>query len=61
MPTYDFRCKSCGHRFEITRPFSEDGIPACPSCAEQNEVVKVFPKEYRRALAELATKSKVAA
>jgi putative FmdB family regulatory protein len=44
MPTYDFRCKSCDHRFEVTRSFSEDGIPACPSCAEANGVVKVFPK-----------------
>ena len=44
MPTYDFRCKDCGHRFEVTRSFTENGIPACPSCGRGEHVVKVFPK-----------------
>ncbi|MEA3216366.1 MAG: hypothetical protein QOJ19_2522 [Acidimicrobiia bacterium] len=44
MPTYDFRCKTCGHRFEISRSFTEDGTPACVACGEEEAVVKVFPK-----------------
>jgi putative FmdB family regulatory protein len=32
MPAYDFRCKSCSHTFEVTRPVSETSVPACPVC-----------------------------
>lgn len=32
MPRYDFRCRSCGSTFELTRPMSASGDPAlCPS------------------------------
>ena len=44
MPTYEFRCKSCEERFEITRSITEDGTPKCPTCGKAKQVVKVFPK-----------------
>jgi putative FmdB family regulatory protein len=44
MPTYEFRCKTCGNRFDVTRSFTEEGTPACTSCGEADAVVKVFPK-----------------
>jgi putative FmdB family regulatory protein len=30
MPLYDFRCRSCGERFEARTP--ADVLPVCPSC-----------------------------
>ncbi|GAA3022972.1 hypothetical protein GCM10020229_37960 [Kitasatospora albolonga] len=31
MPRYDFRCRSCGDTFELSRPMAQAGDPAvCP-------------------------------
>ncbi|WP_344588573.1 zinc ribbon domain-containing protein, partial [Kitasatospora paracochleata] len=31
MPRYDFRCRSCGDTFELSRPMARSGDPAaCP-------------------------------
>ncbi|HEU4347312.1 MAG TPA: zinc ribbon domain-containing protein [Actinoplanes sp.] len=31
MPRYDYRCRACGHTFEVSRPMAEAGAPAtCP-------------------------------
>jgi len=32
MPTYDYRCKDCGHEFEAHQSFSDDPLTECPSC-----------------------------
>lgn len=32
MPMYDYRCDSCGHRFEARHGFN-DPTPVCPDCA----------------------------
>jgi putative FmdB family regulatory protein len=32
MPTYDYECGKCGHRFEIFQPMSSDPIKRCPKC-----------------------------
>ncbi len=34
MPTYDYRCKSCGHRFEAFQSMSESPKRKCPACAK---------------------------
>ncbi|WP_119290841.1 zinc ribbon domain-containing protein [Streptomyces sp. YIM 130001] len=32
MPRYEFRCRSCGDTFEVSRPMSESAAPAdCPA------------------------------
>lgn len=41
MPTYEYRCKACGHELEIVQAFSDDALTACPSC-DQPELRKVF-------------------
>ncbi len=41
MPTYDYRCDSCEHRFELTQSIKDDPITVCPECGEET-VVKVF-------------------
>ncbi len=32
MPTYDYLCKSCGHRFELFQRMSDKPHDACPAC-----------------------------
>src|SRR5436305_9930432 len=34
MPTYDYRCESCGHEFEEMQSFKEDPLTVCPKCHE---------------------------
>ena len=33
MPTYAYRCRDCGHQFDIFQKFSEDALTVCPACA----------------------------
>lgn len=32
MPTYDYVCRKCGHRFEHFQPMSEAVLVKCPKC-----------------------------
>ncbi|NCF64382.1 MAG: hypothetical protein GWP61_00310 [Chloroflexi bacterium] len=32
MPTYQYRCKECGHEFEKRQRMSDDPIKECPVC-----------------------------
>ena len=32
MPTYDYECTTCGHRFELFQSMSEDPVKECPEC-----------------------------
>lgn len=32
MPTYDYRCRACGHTIEIMHSILEDGPDACERC-----------------------------
>lgn len=34
MPTYEYQCVSCGHRFEKFQSFSAEPIKECPVCGE---------------------------
>ena len=40
MPTYEYACKSCSHRFEINQRFTDDALTECPEC--QGPLRKVF-------------------
>ena len=40
MPVYEYRCRSCGHQFEIQQSFTDDALSVCPQCA--GELRKVF-------------------
>lgn len=41
MPTYEYRCKNCGHEFDIVQSFTDDSLTECPSCHEAT-LKKVF-------------------
>ena len=32
MPTYQYACTDCGHRFEAFQSFSDDALTVCPEC-----------------------------
>jgi putative FmdB family regulatory protein len=40
MPTYEYVCRSCGHRFEVVRSIHDDALTECPDCGGQ--LRKVF-------------------
>lgn len=40
MPTYQYACKNCGHRFEVVQSFSDPSLTECPEC--QGQLRKVF-------------------
>jgi len=33
MPTYDYLCERCGHRFETFQKMSAAPVKTCPECA----------------------------
>lgn len=40
MPTYQYACKECGHRFDAVQSFAEDSLSVCPQC--EGRLRKVF-------------------
>jgi putative FmdB family regulatory protein len=41
VPTYEYRCKSCGHGLEVVQSFSDDPLTRCPAC-KKKQLKKVF-------------------
>ena len=39
MPTYEYRCASAGHRFELFQSFGDEGGADCPVCGSSSERV----------------------
>ena len=40
MPTYGYRCGSCGHQFEISQKMSDEPLKTCPKC--QGKLSKIL-------------------
>ncbi|MDA3957504.1 zinc ribbon domain-containing protein [Oceanispirochaeta sp.] len=36
MPTYDYKCESCGHLFEHFQSMAEDPLKTCPDCRKDS-------------------------
>ena len=32
MPTYDYECNECGHRFEFFQSMTDELVKVCPQC-----------------------------
>jgi putative FmdB family regulatory protein len=32
MPTYDYACSKCGHRFELFHSIRDEAVKKCPKC-----------------------------
>lgn len=41
MPTYDYECTACGHRFDELQSFSEPPLTKCPKC-KKNKLQRLF-------------------
>ena len=41
MPTYEYKCKECGHQLEVVQSFTDDALTKCPSCRKK-ALRKVF-------------------
>ena len=35
MPTYEYRCMGCGHRFDLRQSFQDPPVALCPTCHSQ--------------------------
>ena len=35
MPTYDYECRSCGHRFEQFQSMTDKELRKCPECGRK--------------------------
>lgn len=35
MPTYEYLCEGCGHRFDEFQSFKDDLLKVCPACKEE--------------------------
>ncbi len=35
MPTYDYECEKCGHRFEHFQKMSDELLKKCPKCGKK--------------------------
>ena len=40
MPTYQYACTACGHRFDAVQSFSDSSLTDCPECT--GRLRKVF-------------------
>ncbi len=41
MPTYDYRCKKCGHTWELFQSIKAEPIKKCPECGK-NQAERVI-------------------
>ncbi len=41
MPTYEYKCKECGHQLEVVQSFTDDALTKCPHCRKK-ALRKVF-------------------
>ena len=32
MPTYEYECQKCGHRFELFQKMTDEPVAKCPEC-----------------------------
>ncbi len=35
MPTYEYLCQSCQHRFDLRQSFDSEPVATCPECQSQ--------------------------
>ena len=35
MPTYDYQCEKCGHKFEHFQKMSDELLKKCPKCGKK--------------------------
>jgi putative FmdB family regulatory protein len=43
MPTYEYQCKNCDHRFEVWQKMTDDPLTVCPECNNSTLRRVLFP------------------
>ncbi|WP_022669643.1 FmdB family zinc ribbon protein [Hippea alviniae] len=41
MPIYEYRCKFCGHEFEVLQGFNDPAPEICPNCKKSGGITKL--------------------
>ncbi len=41
MPIYEYRCKFCGHEFEVLQGFNDPAPEVCPNCKKSGGITKL--------------------
>ena len=36
MPTYEYQCDGCGHRFDELQSFKDEPLKVCPKCHQES-------------------------
>lgn len=36
MPTYEYKCRDCGHMLEIFQSMNDSALTTCPECGEES-------------------------
>ncbi|HUU08276.1 MAG TPA: FmdB family zinc ribbon protein [Dehalococcoidales bacterium] len=48
MPTYEYECSLCHHRFERRQNFADEPVDACPKCeGKSRRVIHSVPVIFR--------------
>jgi len=42
MPTYEYECTECGHRFEVFQRIVDPPVKDCPKCKKKNCVEQII-------------------
>ncbi len=42
MPTYEYRCRKCGHKFSLFQKITEAPARNCPKCHQRKAVVRLI-------------------
>jgi len=42
MPTYEYQCRKCGHRFEVFQRIVDPPVRDCPKCATKGSVEQII-------------------
>ncbi|MBD3194312.1 MAG: hypothetical protein GF317_04605 [Candidatus Lokiarchaeota archaeon] len=50
MPIYEYKCGSCGHKWDKLVSINSEAFIVCPKCGEDEEVLKEFPSSFSFAI-----------
>ncbi|MEO0081958.1 MAG: FmdB family zinc ribbon protein [candidate division WOR-3 bacterium] len=42
MPTYEYECRKCGHRFEVFQRIVDPPVRKCPKCKRNGSVEQII-------------------
>ena len=49
MPTYEYRCRNCGHTFDVVQAMSDETLTVCPICGGERQYMLIaFLREQNR-------------